>query len=194
MILKLFFFSVITLTASLSFPNIFGLKGLNTIFSVLNTVDLFDGPAKISHAPLPTPTKTTKPTVAQIRYYNYYAASAYCSYELKNLSCQYCAHFRDDVKSYKSENDSERIHYLQIIFYFTSVSVLNNSLQDTRAIVTLSETREEIVVTYRGSYNVWNALQDITLIATKVDNTSPIKIHTGFHIAAQSLYSDVSYF
>lgn len=66
------------------------------ILPVLNSVNLFDGPYKASTAST-TPSTTLRPTLAQIKYYNYYASSMYCLHELKKLSCECCQKFKKDV-------------------------------------------------------------------------------------------------
>lgn len=57
---------------------------------------LKDKPSNISSAPT-TPATTIKPTLEQMKYYNYYATSMYATYELIELSCEYCQKFKDDV-------------------------------------------------------------------------------------------------
>lgn len=69
---------------------------LHALLPILSTVDLFDGPPRISNAPT-KPTTNLKPTVEQMMYYNYYAASMYCQYQLNDLSCLYCKKFKNDV-------------------------------------------------------------------------------------------------
>lgn len=67
-----------------------------------------------------------------------------------------------------------------------------NNKTDTTALVAVSKTREEIVVTYRGTMNIWNVVLDVAAVAISYPNTPKgIKIHAGFHAATMSLYSDV---
>lgn len=61
------------------------------------------------------------------------------------------------------------------------------------AIVALSKKRKEIVVAFRGTWNVWNVVLDALLICGRTSNTPrQIKIHQGFYMATMSLYDDVS--
>lgn len=73
------------------------------------------------------------------------------------------------------------------------LSVLNNNVHNTVSIVALSKKRKEIVVAFRGTWNVWNVVLDALLICAR-NSKSPagIKIHQGFYIATMSLYEDVS--
>lgn len=61
--------------------------------------------------------------------------------------------------------------------------------------VALSHTRQEIVVSFRGSANSWNLVLDFALLMNvRPNDTSNIKVHTGFYIATMSLYERVSYY
>ncbi|KAJ6641353.1 Tonsoku-like protein, partial [Pseudolycoriella hygida] len=118
---------------------------------------MFDGPAHISQAP--TSTKTTTPTLDEMMYYNYYAASMYCQYYLNDLSCVFCDKFRADVDAYA-------------------------------ALVAISHNRKEVVVTYRGSSNIWNIVLDDIFINIDYGNaTDNIKLHRGCYYATMSLYN-----
>ncbi|XP_037039210.1 lipase-like [Bradysia coprophila] len=131
---------------------------------------LFDGPASISNAPTTT-NQNILPNLDQMMYYNYYAASTYYAYDHDDLSCEYCLKFSGDVDDH---------------------TVLNNNVHNTLALVTLSKKRQEIVVAFRGTWNVWNVVLDVLLIAaTPYDTPEPILIHQGFYIAEMSLYDDV---
>lgn len=68
-----------------------------------------------------------------------------------------------------------------------------NNDHDTAALVTISKTRKEIVVAFRGTMNIWNIILDLATIAVTYPNApGGIKLHVGFYIAAMSLYKDVS--
>lgn len=68
-----------------------------------------------------------------------------------------------------------------------------NDDTDNTALVALSKTREEIVVAFRGTMNLWNVVLDLDTFAIPFpDVPSDIKVHAGFYIAAASLYDDVS--
>lgn len=145
---------------------------LAKLIPYLNPIDnyVFDGPAKICHAPT-TPSTAGKPTLDQMKYYNYYAASMYCQYQLKDLSCKFCQFFKKDVNTF---------------------AVLMNNVTDCTALVTVSNSRKEIVVTYRGTANIWNVIQDLDFLDIDyADMQSDIKVHTGFYKATMSLYNDV---
>lgn len=61
-------------------------------------------------------------------------------------------------------------------------------------LITLSKTRKEIVVAFRGTTNLANFVEDVVLISARNSDTpSPIKVHQGFYIATMSLYPDVSF-
>lgn len=75
------------------------LLGLTRVLPILDIVNLFDEPYTVSNAET-TPTTNSEPTVDQMMYYNYYAASMYCPYELKNLTCEYCQKFKNDVDNH----------------------------------------------------------------------------------------------
>lgn len=73
--------------------------------------------------------------------------------------------------------------------------VLYNGTHNTLSMVTLSHTRKEIVVSFRGSANSWNIVLDfVALINVRPNDASNIKVHTGFYIATMSLYERVSFF
>jgi len=169
MISKLFVLSVIFVMGAVGQytpqDNQFLLYSLRPFY---NQVDLFDGPAALSQAP--TTTTIQKPTLDEMKYYNYYTASMYCPYQLSNLSCLYCQKFKGDVVKY---------------------TVINNNDQNLLALVTVSEKRKEIVVTFQGTFNVWGAILDAILIQGSASNNPDIKVHRGFYIAAMGLYEDV---
>lgn len=68
-----------------------------------------------------------------------------------------------------------------------------NDETDNTALVAVSKTRQEIVVAFRGTMNIWNIVLDLDTIAVSYPNVPDgIKLHAGFHTAAMSLYNDVS--
>ncbi len=72
--------------------------------------------------------------------------------------------------------------------------VLMNNDTDVTALVTLSHKRKEIVVTYRGSQNVWNYVLDFTPLNVCYNGPEcDIKIHIGFYIFTMSLYNEVNF-
>lgn len=69
-----------------------------------------------------------------------------------------------------------------------------NNVTDCTALVTVSNSRKEIVLTYRGTMNLWNVVEDLELLEIKYANRqSDIKIHTGFYKATMSLYNEVGF-
>lgn len=78
---------------------------LMALVPTLNIIDFLDGPASISHAST-TPKTNSEPTLAQMKYYNYYAASMYCQYQLNDLSCDYCRKFKNDVYNHTGNCNS----------------------------------------------------------------------------------------
>ncbi|KAG4067502.1 hypothetical protein HA402_002779 [Bradysia odoriphaga] len=136
----------------------------------LNSVNLLDGPSCVSHAST-TPTTNSQPTLTEMEYYTYYAAAMYCQYELNDLSCTPCQKFKSDVYDH---------------------TVIMNNETDNTAIVAVSKTREEIVVAFRGTMNIWNVVLDVATIACTYPNLPQgVKLHAGFHAATMSLYQDV---
>ncbi|KAJ6635787.1 Lipase, partial [Pseudolycoriella hygida] len=119
------------------------------------------------------PAKTKLPTLEDMMYFNYYAASMYSSFDLKNLTCEYCEKFKNDVIKH---------------------TMLRNDTHNTLALVTLSEIRKEIVVAFRGSSNIWNVLLDLFMImgGEGISEIEGIKLHRGFYIATMSLYDAVT--
>lgn len=67
--------------------------------------------------------------------------------------------------------------------------VLKNILLNTLAFVTVSDSRKEITVTFRGTIvDLRNYLLDATLFNPGFNN---IRFHLGFYFATMSLYNDV---
>ncbi|XP_037038648.1 lipase-like [Bradysia coprophila] len=146
---------------------------LQTLSPLLNPLNglLFDGPSSASNARTTTRNRNKLPTLEQMQYYNYYAASMYYGYGHANLTCDYCLKFKKNV-----------VHH----------RVIPNNMHNTLALITLSKNRKEIVVAFRGTWNVWNVILDVLLINGREGNSpKQIKVHQGFYIAAMSLYDDV---
>lgn len=81
------------------------LQALVPMFNPLNGLS-FDGPASISNAQT-TVNKNKFPTLEQMMYYNYYAASTYYGYDHDDLTCEYCFKFKDDVCDHKGTVEME---------------------------------------------------------------------------------------
>lgn len=76
---------------------------LSFLLPIIHPVNLFDGPASVSHAEK-CPTNNTLPTLKQMRYYAYYVGAVYCPYNLEDLTClNYCEKFRNDVAAVAGE-------------------------------------------------------------------------------------------
>lgn len=74
------------------------------------------------------------------------------------------------------------------------IEVLMNNDTDVTALVTLSNKRKEIVVTFRGSQNPWNFVLDFTMLSVCYDIPDcDIRLHVGFYIFTMSLYDEVSF-
>lgn len=102
MLLTIFLMVMISLATSQNTPSN-DTYLLAKLIPVLNPADnyMFDGPSDILNAT--TSTNTTMPTLKQMMYYNYYAASMYCQYQLQNLSCVFCKKFKGDVDAYRGK-------------------------------------------------------------------------------------------
>lgn len=158
------------------------LLGLAKYLPLFSSINLFDGPYSVSNAPT-TPATTIKPTLKQMKYYNYYAASMYCPYDLDDLSCEYCRKFKNDVDKHTGISNTRSKTFIINLF-----SVIRNDVHNTISLITLSKRRKEIVIAYRGSMNTWNFILDALMVNGGRDN---IKIHRGFYIATMSLYDEV---
>jgi hypothetical protein len=62
---------------------------------------------------------------------------------------------------------------------------------DTKAFLAVDDGRQEIVLTFRGSSNLPNILQDATLVPLSPGDLSGIQIHAGFYASTKSLYPQV---
>ncbi|XP_037049534.1 lipase-like [Bradysia coprophila] len=142
----------------------------DVLISVVGTVNSFNGPASISHAPT-SPASNKRATQANVRYYNNYAQASYCSNQLKTLGCLPCMGFKKDINTNNG------------------VAVFKNILFNTLAFVTVSDSRKEIAVTFRGTIvDLRNYLLDAAFFNVGFGN---IKFHFGFYVATMSLYNNV---
>ncbi|KAG4079712.1 hypothetical protein HA402_009098 [Bradysia odoriphaga] len=145
------------------------LQALSTMLRSLQG-HLFDEPAHILNAPT-KPNRNKLPTLDQMMYYNYYSMATYYGYDHANLTCKYCLKFRDDVADH---------------------TVLNSNVHNTLALITRSKIRKEIVVAFRGTWNIWNTVLDVLLYLGKsLKAARRIKINKAIYIATMSLYDDV---
>lgn len=73
-----------------------------------------------------------------------------------------------------------------------NVVIINNDA-DVTALITLSETRKEIVVTYRGTQNVFNAVLGATMFNVCYDTPEcDIRLHLGLYISTMAIYQTVT--
>lgn len=84
----------------------------------VNSANFLDGPSRISNA-LTTPTTNTQPTLAEMKYYNYYAAAMYCQYELNSLNCTSCQKFKKDVNDHTGKMSRPLSGVIATMFYAT---------------------------------------------------------------------------
>lgn len=75
-------------------------SAINTLLSIVGTVNSYNGPTIISQAAT-TSASNTQPSVTNVMYYNYYAQAAYCSDQLKTLNCVPCQYFKSDINANK---------------------------------------------------------------------------------------------
>lgn len=77
---------------------------------------------------------------------------------------------------------------------FVYLLVLIDNEMDVIVLITLSTSRSEIVVTFRGGQNPWNVILALSMITVCYPGkVCDIKLHAGFYAAAMSLYDDVRY-
>ncbi|XP_037050915.1 lipase-like [Bradysia coprophila] len=136
---------------------------------IVNQLNVVDG-IPITNATT-TPTVNRLPTKDQMTYYVYYIAVNWYYDVINDFNCKYCLKIRPDI---------------------AHRTALFNDTFDTFAMVTLSHTRQEIVVAFRGSSNSMNLFLDFGLpMNVRVNDASNIKVHTGFYLATMSLYARV---
>lgn len=72
--------------------------------------------------------------------------------------------------------------------------VLLNNDTDVTALITLSKNRQEIVVTFRGTQNIFNAVLGATMFNICFDiSDCDIRLHLGLYKATLSIYNDVRF-
>lgn len=69
--------------------------------------------------------------------------------------------------------------------------VVYSSVTSLHGLVTVSDKRKEIVVSFRGTKLPMDFLLDVVMINVTPVEDRKIKIHKGFYIAAKSLYNQV---
>lgn len=131
-------------------------------------------------SPKPTTIYSYGPDVARAKKYVYLTAASYCL-SITDWNCEHC-----------KKSESLGYNYSSTLF---------NKSANTFGFIAVNNEEKEIVVVFRGSFSVANAIQDITVTqgdgmggiggSNKSGNGSAIKVHGGFLIAAKSLYSQV---
>lgn len=132
---------------------------------------LWDGPLTYSAAPMTS--STVFFPLPEILYYNYFAASVYCTDSLDNLSCCYCSKFNSSVSRHE---------------------IFENSAYGTKVLLTVHPSKTEIVVTFRGSLTFTSWVTDTLLlqVTPKSGSSAGVKIHRGNHLQLMSIYNLVS--
>lgn len=105
MILKVFFVSLFV-AYTLGLKLLAGtdyLLGIQNLLPIFNKINLFDGPSRISAAPITTPVNVTKPTREEMMYYNYYTASVNCQYGVRTMTCGYCPKIKGDIYDFEGK-------------------------------------------------------------------------------------------
>jgi len=109
-------------------------------------------------------------SLANAEYYINFAFAAYCSQRLlSNWTCPQCLILGSNVRY---------------------ISTVENTTYGTLGFFAVDDTRKEIILAYRGSFNLPNIIADATLVQYSIDDTD-IRVHTGSYIAQQSLISQV---
>jgi hypothetical protein len=142
---------------------------LNKVFSAVG-VSFFD-PTPLTNPPLHE--NNLKPaSFENVKRFLNYSYAAYCFTSLEAWTCDACQALGPNVRL---------------------ISILTNTTYGTRAFVAVDDSREEIVLTFRGASNFPNLIQDIFLLLLPLSPTdiSGIRIHAGFYASTQSLYQQV---
>lgn len=77
---------------------------LKFLIPFLNPTRTFDGPKSIS-SQLTTLSSNRLPTIDQMMYYNYYAASTYYIYDHGDFSCKWCLKVKPDLTDYEGNRN-----------------------------------------------------------------------------------------
>jgi hypothetical protein len=106
-----------------------------------------------------------------VRYLNF-SYAAYCSANLETWTCDPC------------QGLGPNVHF---------ISVIENPAYDTKGFFAVDDSRQEIILTFRGTFNIPNLAMDLNLLQVNpTDNPlSPIRVASGFLSMTQSLYPQV---
>jgi len=180
--IKLVFFVSIFIRSSLSFDLIgalwAGSKVLNdvagtdiikTVWQLLYGIDVCadpENPEALSYT-----SSLTVPTVAIVERYVHFAAASYCEAPLlSNLTCKECQKMDPSVQMIK---------------------VIKNEEEDTQGFISVDSGRQEIIVTFRGTYSLSNVALDFSYEWIESPYADGTRIHKGFYVATMSLYPEV---
>jgi len=111
-----------------------------------------------------TPVLSQQGSIENARLYMHFAGAGYCLRSLSSWTCPWCEDSYQFLRQYT--NDS----------------------YNTLAYFAINYEKKEIVISFRGSYNIPNALQDADLSKVKANDNTNIKLHRGLQAATQSLY------
>jgi len=133
---------------------------------------LLDGTLGTNLGPLVTPPTSKLPTDAKLNsFYMYFAGAAYCERTLPTLTCPWCGNITSRG--------------------YTFHALISNPIENTRAFIAISKPQKEIVLSFRGTDNVFNAVTDLAGALFEDGKSSPIRIHVGFKTAVDSIYPKI---
>jgi len=114
-----------------------------------------------------------RPEIEKAKYYFQMAAATYCTNRtrLANWTCAYCPRNGSDIRL---------------------VTFLEDKLRATFGFVAVDSLRNEILVSFRGSANLKNFIEDFLFPPVPMPREDPrIQVHAGFYTTAMSLYNQV---
>jgi len=143
-------------------------------------INLFDYPVAVNllalktDAPVRTPVVSTLPSLAEIEYYINFVTVVYAKYDTStSWDCPDCLLTGPNV---------------------TLVKVAWNPIANTLALINLNMDTKEIIVTFRGSVNLADYIQNGMLLPIPVSfagDNGKVRVHGGFYVAADSLFKQI---
>jgi len=127
-----------------------------------------------SFDPSTTPTfvnNLKRTSLSNLKHYVHYAFAIYCSDKLVTWTCKSCQALGSNVR------------------YITQVV---HSPTGGKAYFAIDDTRQEIVLSFRGAWNLPNVLLAIDFTMTELVPNSDIQVETGFFKIVMSLYHNVA--
>jgi len=122
-------------------------------------------------SPLRNSSTLSQPSIQDAEYYTLFSFASYCSASsIQSNTCEYCRAAGPDSRF---------------------VTLIQDNLYNTLAIITINDARKEIVVTFRGSLNVPNVVEDVLLVPGDPAGPKDVRVHQGFYLATQSIYAPV---